>query len=600
MNKRSVLGTALIMLSLAASLLIMPRAYAAPAVVGTSPRSVVYIVSNTRLEFNSAGLSWKVYQDEEAAPGCIVYRTSADNVTWSARTILFNSTWADGFAIKFDGTYFHYVRNVEGGDIYYRRGVPEATGLFTWSAAEQTIPDTFSNVYSFPTVDVDTSGHALVGYTDWDGAHYHPYVTMSGNTNGTWGTTPVGYPRELSATSASSWSVTVKALTGGKFVALYSKASTTIRAQCWNGTDWTAESATAKRIYAGSTLSAVVAGDNVEVAFLKALNVTYDILHTTWAFGSNSFTADLTVQANVTGSSNPALARNAATGQLTCFWAGSPAANHFYYKQTHVTHNVTAVKIDVGRYGLPGIMTVGIRAVDAFGNATGPDLTSGIIDGDTFAAWPAYNVETVNVTAYPLIAGTSYAIVVRVPSPINATSGVSWNNKWNGLDIQGHYGDGHLGDSLDSGATWNTWFGPNYDNDDFYFQVMNGVVVTEGQTETDSDYWMSGAEWNYQTFLALGVWDAAPTDWFTDADLIFNGLTCFEADGGGRVGVAYWTHALPPHDVMMAFLAMNYTLTVLPHVGAGSTNVTETAHSYLNGTVVNVLASPAPGSVLDH
>ena len=51
-------------------------------------------------------------------------------------------------------------------------------------------------------------------------------------------------------------------------------------------------------------------------------------------------------------------------------------------------HTITSVKLWLYRAGSPGTITVGIRAVDANGHPTGPDLTSGTTNGNTLTTDP--------------------------------------------------------------------------------------------------------------------------------------------------------------------------------------------------------------------
>jgi len=111
-----------------------------------------------------------------------------------------------------------------------------------------------------------------------------------------------------------------------------------------------------------------------------------------------------------------------------------------------IAHRITKVRIKIYRLGLPGIVSVGIRATDAEGKPTGMDLASGTIDGNTFTedslgAW--YDIGLGSGTI--LSSGVKYAIVLG-----NSASG--WA-RWK-VNTNSDYGGGTSSTSFDSGNTW--------------------------------------------------------------------------------------------------------------------------------------------------
>jgi hypothetical protein len=117
---------------------------------------------------------------------------------------------------------------------------------------------------------------------------------------------------------------------------------------------------------------------------------------------------------------------------------------------TNVNHIITSVKLMLFRVGLPGTLTVGIRAVDGSGLPTGADLTYGTTDANTLTTsstgeWR----EIVMDTSYTLTAGTQYAIVVRV-SAYDAVC------RWR-LAQPGSYAGGVGYRASDAGVTWRSW-----------------------------------------------------------------------------------------------------------------------------------------------
>ncbi len=118
-----------------------------------------------------------------------------------------------------------------------------------------------------------------------------------------------------------------------------------------------------------------------------------------------------------------------------------------------ISHIIKKVKIKIYRLGLPGIVSVGIRATDGEGKPTGADLASGTIDGNTFTTdssgvW--YDIDLGSGTI--LYSGVKYAIVLG-----NSASG--WA-RWR-VAVPSSYEGGTSLTSLDSGNTWVFCIGGN-------------------------------------------------------------------------------------------------------------------------------------------
>ena len=306
-----------------------------PSLVGTSSSSTATSYPFQRKSFYANGRFWVFYSDGTN----MVYRTSTDGSTWSSATTVRAASSGYTFSIWFDGTYLHYAY-ASASAIYYRRGTPNADGTITWSAAEQTAA---SNAY-YPFVSVDANGYVWIGYYYYTIGASYPYVIRSGNNDGTWGTTPSGFPYQLSTISASQmWAVTILPLTSGKMLALYTYDSGhAISARAWNGTAWGTEaSTTSTGTYAD--LSAVAQGDDVHLTFCTT---GYNILYTKYSYASNSFSAETTL---VSGSANaiaPVISINPATNDLYVFWAGYPTANHIYYRKYNASTGTWETAVD--------------------------------------------------------------------------------------------------------------------------------------------------------------------------------------------------------------------------------------------------------------
>ena len=76
-------------------------------------------------------------------------------------------------------------------------------------------------------------------------------------------------------------------------------------------------------------------------------------------------------------------------------------------------HTVTYIRIKAYRTGAPGNISAGIRALGINDHPTGEDLTSGIVDGNSFTTDSGGEWYEISLAECALSANTSYAIVDR-------------------------------------------------------------------------------------------------------------------------------------------------------------------------------------------
>lgn len=114
-----------------------------------------------------------------------------------------------------------------------------------------------------------------------------------------------------------------------------------------------------------------------------------------------------------------------------------------------LSHQVTTVRLLLGKEGSPGVCTVSIRATSG-GKPTGSDLASGTrnLDALGIATTPSWIDFDLGAGA-ALVGATVYAIVVR-------TAGVDTNNdaQWRADITSPAYSSGSRSNSSDSGASW--------------------------------------------------------------------------------------------------------------------------------------------------
>lgn len=263
----------------------------------------------------------------------MVYCTSSDGLVWTAAITIREGLGGYRFSIWFDGTYLHYayVRRISSTPLYYRRGLPNSDGTITWSAAEQpAVAGGATLVYLDPFVSVDSDGYAWIGYLQYDAGIFHPYVTMSGNNDGTWGATPGGFPYQFPHHAENRQSrISPIPLTDNKMLAVYAYNGLTekAKARLWNGLAWGSEVLTSPYIHSTFHFSAVAEGDDVHLVFM---NRSRDIIYIKYVYSTNSFTAGENLIPGGAYTATPVISR-ASNNDLYIFWAGNPAPDNLYY-----------------------------------------------------------------------------------------------------------------------------------------------------------------------------------------------------------------------------------------------------------------------------
>jgi len=303
--------------------------------VDNSTSGMALTAPTQRKLFYAAGRFWVFYTDGTD----LVYKSSSDGLSWSARSASLGAlSSGDGLSVHYDGIYVHYARSTGTNTepLYYRRGVPDADGTIAWSAAEQIAVDAVSAArYLYPSVSVDSSGHALVSYhLDKQNGHAGegPYVAKSGNNDGTWGSAPAGFPYQLTADSESEWYTTVHGLTSDKIAVTFADHTNIVGVSIatYDGANWNTARTTISNPQFGSGYSAVAEGDDVHIALLTTS--TFDILYCRYTYATNSLSSEYAILNTTTSSSFPALSRD-SNNDLYCFWPGAPTTSHVYYKR---------------------------------------------------------------------------------------------------------------------------------------------------------------------------------------------------------------------------------------------------------------------------
>ena len=288
--------------------------------IGTTTVSTATRMPFQRLCFYHNGRYWVFYGDGTN----FVYRTSTDGAAWSGTTTLHAGELSAWCSIVFDGTYVHYaVTTWTATDpIYYRRGTPDADGGITWSAAEQTaVAGDVSDRYADPTIAIDSNGYPFIAYI----REYDCYCAKASTNDGTW---TLDWDVLIKASGGDFVFSAVVELTSAKMYVVYGEVAgdTKLYGKLYNAGFGGEEGVSTSDAEAAMGVFSVTSiGDDVHVAFLK--DTTSDILYVARAVG---WGAEETVEAGTTVTSSPVISHHGST--IYVLWAGSPTADHIYYR----------------------------------------------------------------------------------------------------------------------------------------------------------------------------------------------------------------------------------------------------------------------------
>src|SRR3990167_7450709 len=128
---------------------------------------------------------------------------------------------------------------------------------------------------------------------------------------------------------------------------------------------------------------------------------------------------------------------------------------------TTIPYSIYSVQLYLQRYGLPGTITIAIKAVDESGNPTGCDLATGTTDGDTLPT-DTYEWREITLTAYTISEAIQYAIIIK------ALSGNASNDVEAAGCSPGSYSGGIAIRTTNAGVGWTQFSG-----DDIFFKTYS-------------------------------------------------------------------------------------------------------------------------------
>lgn len=302
-----------------------PPGIISPNTIGTSTTVEAVRSGCRRLLFKHGSYFFVCYSDGTNE----VYRTSLDGTSWGAATNIRANTASYAMAMWYDGTYVYYayVLYGSGNNPKFRRGSISGATI-TWGTEVNAAVAT--NYGEIPNLITDSGGYPWFMYRS-DSSN-GVIVAKSSTNDGTWAN-PGGFPVTLTAYQNAH--VGLVPLTTQRVYAMYGKAANgKIYGKLWGGASWGSEEDASSSNHVSSdeahNACAVNEGDNIHLVFLKV--TTYDIVYRKYTYGVG-WGSEATVQAGTTATSGVSLAIDDATGTLYCFWAGSPTADHVYYKK---------------------------------------------------------------------------------------------------------------------------------------------------------------------------------------------------------------------------------------------------------------------------
>jgi len=270
------------------------------------------------------GLFWLFYCNGSH----IVYGTySTGDESWSEPTAVRECTEAPSFSVWFNDADV-YLAYANSSEINYLHGTLDGGGVVAWDV-NATIGTVF-NEASSPFIAVDTKGYVWIAYVDEDGADDYAYVIKSGNNDTSWGSTPDGFPYQLSSTADSTWKPSIIPLSDGAVYALYSRDGEPPKGKLWNGS-WGGQESVASDIDKAYAYSIVADQDTDSVYLVLSEETTGKVQF--YSRNASAWSGSAVTLATVSGGTCPMLAVD-FSGDLYAAWFDTSDAYIRYMKRS--------------------------------------------------------------------------------------------------------------------------------------------------------------------------------------------------------------------------------------------------------------------------
>lgn len=242
----------------------------------------------------------------------LYWKTSSDGTSWSSESSVVGYDAGDHVYIidvVLRGGYIHVIYVASNQDyVRYRRGLLNADGSISWSAAWQAVA-TVSNQMVMASVGANNGGYPFIIYSNRTPSYsYQYYITKSSTTNGIW-TTDGGYPLSLQSSPVSGLGTVsmVSYLSSNKMYALYRVSASALLGRYYSGSSW----GSPETIATGNCIgfNGVSDGDdNVYMVWKDSEAIKFRIRYADGSFGS-------IVEVSETGD-YPSVSYNAAIGYV--------------------------------------------------------------------------------------------------------------------------------------------------------------------------------------------------------------------------------------------------------------------------------------------
>jgi len=393
------------------------------ASVGATASNAI-IHSFQRKAFPAKGLLWFFYSDGTN----LLFKTSTDAALWGSATTIRSCSSGEYFSVWFDGEFMHYVVAPSSANtpIYYRRGTPNSNGSITFTNEQIAVPAYSSVTYSIPFLSVDSNGYAWIGFRQYNSTSgsYGIYVTRSGNNDGTWGTTPNGFPYLISPTIGTCIPIP---LTNGKMVVFYHNASYGVEyALPYDGSNWGSNIAnTGSAVYNDYLFSVVANADTVHTVYM---DTSFNVKYARYFYYNNSFGTE-TILHPTDGSHQafPVITKHPITNDLYVFYC--PETNIIYLRKYNASQGVwSPEKVFVNE-----TLSIEFNKITSFYSADNDNVGVFYMAGTgspyylKFAFLPKLNMKTVDSNGNALVNAT-VAISDGITTQTKTTDANGWAN----------------------------------------------------------------------------------------------------------------------------------------------------------------------------
>ena len=283
----------------------------------------------------------------------------------------------------------------------------------------------------------------------------------------------------------------------------------------------------------------------------------------------------------------------------------------YWFSQTFTpsdNHHITSVKLRLfrgGAIGLPGIITVGIRATDGAGKPVGVDLTSGTTDGNTLTTNMDGKWREVLLPAYQLFVGTKYAIVVRAPAG-DVNNYLRW---WLDVTLPTYAGGSFVWSDI-SGVGWTVFVDKDLMFKEYESETtvgLNKTFLTKPYAPTAVTVTATGSghtvSWTKGTGANNTIVRRSTTTYptsITDGTSVYNGTKSYVVNLSLTVGTKYYyslwsyTEWLPLHQTSSNYTSIDQIMITTPNVTTNTSTGTNSTNSTLRGFLNDLGGSNIP------